>query len=227
MFQHPRASNYKLSHAQVSYTEQLTDYLIHKRKYLAILISLIVAIILGILVWSHYQEKKNTIAQREMYQATYEFEAGNFEKALTGDESHTGFLDIIQNYRFTKAANLSHLYAGISYLHQAKYTDAIAHLTQFKSTDYLLQARAWGLLGDIYSEQQDYTQASHFYLKAADYKPNEFFTPIYLAKAAVVYEAHRKYQAACQCYERIAKAYPKSPWYDAACKHISRLKTLE
>src|SRR5690554_2141375 len=102
MFRKPKTStsNYKHTQTQASYTERLTDYLIDKRKHVTILLSLLVIVVSAIVAWSHYQEQKNTIAQNEMYQANYDFDAGNFEKALTGDKSYAGFLDIMQNYRF-------------------------------------------------------------------------------------------------------------------------------
>jgi tetratricopeptide (TPR) repeat protein len=207
-------------------TDSLVAYLIKRQKSLAILISLTLAVVAGVLLWYRYQGQQDRAAQSEMYQATYEFEAGNFEKALSGDESYAGFLDIIQEYRFTKAANLARLYTGIIYMHQANYTEAIQHLQQFKADDFLLQARAWSLIGDAYVEQQAYDQAIKYYLKAADYKPNEFFTPIYLIKAALAYEATGNYKSACQSYERITKDYPKSSWYEEAIKHASRLGAL-
>jgi tetratricopeptide (TPR) repeat protein len=151
-------------------TESLVAYLIRRQKRLAILVSLILVAVVGVVLWYRYQDQQDRAAQSEMFQATYEFEAGSFEKALTGDESYAGFLDIIQEYRFTKAANLAHLYAGIIYMHQANYTAAIQHLQQFKADDFLLQARAWSLIGDAYVQQQAYDQASKHYLKAADYK---------------------------------------------------------
>jgi tetratricopeptide (TPR) repeat protein len=212
--------------SKATHVERLAAYLIRRQKSIAILISLITVVIVGVFLWYRYQEQKVTAAQSEMYQAIYEFEADNFEKALTGDEGYAGFLDIIKDYRYTKAANLAHLYAGIIYIRQANYKEAITYLQRFKAADYLLQARAWSLIGDAYSQQQDYNQASAYYMKAADYQPNEFFTPVYLSKAATAYEAHGKYQAARQCYERIIQNYPQSPWYEEARKHSSRLENL-
>src|SRR5690348_4603562 len=96
-------------------TESLVAYLIRRQKSFAILVSLTLAVMVGVLLWHRYQDQQDRAAQSDMYQATYKFEAGSFEKALTGDESHAGFLDILQDYRFTKAANLAHLYVGIIY----------------------------------------------------------------------------------------------------------------
>ncbi len=214
------------SPAKTGSIEDMVAYLIKYQKSLAILVGLVLVVLVGMFAWHSYQDKQDNLAQNQMYQATYEFEAGHYEKALIGEEGYAGFLDIIKEYPFTKAANLAHLYSGIIYMHQGNYTDAIQQLKSFKSKDFLLQARAWSLLGDAYSQQEAYQQAVTYYLKAADYKPNEYFTPIYLVKAALAYEANKDYPAASKCYERITQNYPKSFWYEEACKQVSRLAGL-
>lgn len=68
-------------------------------------------------------------AVNEMYQAQQYFtQATNgvasdslYNLALNGGEGKLGFLKIIEHYNGTDAANLSHYYAGISYLNLHKY----------------------------------------------------------------------------------------------------------
>ncbi|WP_187146289.1 tetratricopeptide repeat protein [Candidatus Amoebophilus asiaticus] len=180
----------------------------------------------SILIWNYQKVKKEAAAQDEMFQAVYEFEAGEYTKALQGDDTHAGFLDIIQTYGITQAANLAHFYSGVCYMQQTNYEEAIQHLKKFKAKDYLLQARAWSLIGDALVEQQSYSQAVQYYKKAAEYKPNEVFSPIYLVKAAIAYEAQKDYRNALKCYQKIAKEYTKSSLYTEAKKHIDRLEAL-
>lgn len=193
---------------------------------LYMLAGIFLAVVVGVFLWQRHQHQRDAAAQRDIFQAVYAFEAGNFAQALRSDGTCAGFLDIIQEYRGTKTANLAHLYAGICYMRQQDYQEAIQHLQQFRARDYLAQARAWALIGDAYTEQQNYAQAAVYYLKAADYKPNAFFTPTYLQNAALAYEALEDYQAALKCYQRIVKTYPKSDLYEEACKHTSRLEAL-
>ncbi len=161
-----------------------------------------------------------------MFQAVYYFEQEAFDKALHGDGVYAGLLDIIKEYRFTQAANLAHFYAGVSYLHKKDYTKAVQHLTKFSSNDFLLQARAWALLGDAYAESKHYPSAVTYYMKAAAYKPNKVFTPIYLAKAALAYEAQQAYGEALGCYQRIVQEFPGAAQYRDALKHTARLKAI-
>ena len=180
----------------------------------------------GLFFFKRYQHQQSALAQREMFQAVYYFEQEAFDKALHGDGVYVGLLDIVKTYRFTKAANLAHFYIGVSYLHQKVYDKAIQHLTKFRSKDGLLPARAWALIGDAYAEQKDYTAAADYYLKAANYKPNKAFTPSYLVKAALAYEANENRNAALGCYQRIVQKFPDVPQYGAAVKHVARLETL-
>lgn len=201
-------------------------YLQNNQKKLLIIPVLAVLGTVSFLTWNYQQEKQNTVAQNEMFQAVYQFEAGNYDKALQGEESYGGFLDIIKNYRFTKAANLAHFYTGVSYMHQANYPEAIRYLKGFSAKDFLLQARAWSLIGDAWTEQKNYRQAIKYYVKAAKYKPNEVYSPIYWTKAAVVYEAQADYKNAFKCYQTIVKSYPKALLYQEATKQMDRLAGL-
>lgn len=197
-----------------------------KQRKFILLISLIVAVGLGLLIWNSQQDQRNNDAQSEMFQAVYQFEEGDYNKALQGDGIYSGFLDIIKTYKFTKAANLAYFYTGICYMHQANYEAAIQHLKHFKSQDFLLQARAWSLIGDALVEEKSYPEAIKYYIKAAEYKPNESFSPTYLVKAAITYEALKDYQNSLVCYQKIVREYKKSSLYTDANKQVNRLEAL-
>ena len=181
----------------------------------------------GRVSFTYYQREKNQVAQSEMFQAVYFFEQSAFDKALHGDGTYVGLLDIVKEYPFTQATNLAHLYIGISYMHQKEYTKAIKYLTKFRSRDLLLRARAWALIGDAYTENKNYKSAATYYVKAANYKANEVFSPIYLVKAALAYEANKHFKEALSCYQRIIKEYPNARQYGVACKHVARLQGID
>jgi tetratricopeptide (TPR) repeat protein len=180
----------------------------------------------GVFFFKYYQRQQNSVAQSEMFQAVYYFEEDAFDKALHGDETCAGFLDIIKEHRFTQASNLAHFYIGVSYMYQKDYTKAVQHLTKFSSKDFLLQARAWALIGDALTTQKAYTKAVQYYMKAANYRSNKIFTPTYLAKAALAYEANTDCKAALGCYQRIVQEFPEATQYGEALKHTARLKVI-
>ena len=207
-------------------TQWLTVRIRKHQRYLYIAGLLMLISSIGFFYLRQYQRRQNTVAQSEMFQAVYYFEQGAFDEALNGNGTCAGLLDIVKEYRFTQAANLAHFYIGVSYMYQKDYPKAIQHLTKFKAKDLLLQARAWALVGDALTAQQVHTKATQYYMKAANYNPNKVFTPTYLTKAALAYEANKDYKAALGCYQRIVQDFPDAVQYGGALKHTARLKTI-
>ncbi len=184
------------------------------------------AIIIGISGYNYYITDQNSTAQEELFQAQFYFESDSLGLALNGDGNNYGFLDIIDEFPGTKAANLATFYAGASYLQLGDYDGAIRHLKDFSSSDYLVQARAYSLIGDAYLEQDDFENAIDFYKQASDYRPNESFTPIYLKKLAIARENGGDLSGAVGAYEIIIDDYPKSDFIHDAKKHKARLEAL-
>src|SRR5690606_18599485 len=165
-------------------------------------------------------------AQANMFQAQYYFEADSLNLALEGDGNNYGFLEIIDEYPMTDAANLAHYYAGVCYLKLGEYEDAIKHLKKFSSKDLLIRPRAYSLIGDAYMELEDYQSAAKYYKKAVKYKPNEYFTPTYMMKLALANEKLGKIASAVEAYEKLVGEYPNSDRTADAKKELARLNAL-
>jgi TolA-binding protein len=186
----------------------------------AVGIALLVA---GYFGFQYYKSSQNESAQRDMFQAVYFFEADSLDKALNGDGNDLGFLDIIDEYGVTDAANLANYYTGAIYLKQGKFNVARMYLEDFSSNDLLVQARAYSLIGDTYMEENNYGEAAKFYSKAANYKPNKFFSPTYLMKEALAYEKANKITEAKEAYDKVINQYWDSSEYQKARKMKARL----
>jgi TolA-binding protein len=158
-----------------------------------------------------------------MFPAVYHFEADSLQKALNGDGANEGLIAIAEDYGMTKAGKLAKFYAGAAYLKQGKFDEAIQYLNDFSTDDLLIQARAYALTGDAYMEKNNLSEAINFYRKAADYKPNEFFTPAYLMKLGLAQELAKDTQGAIETYDRVATQYPKSAEAVNALKYKSKL----
>src|SRR5690606_28229546 len=102
--------------------------------------------------------------------------------ALNGKGGNEGLLSIADNYSNTKAGKLANFYAGVALLKEGNFDEAISRLKNFSSSDLLLQARAYALIGDAYMEKGEFKEAISYYKRAADYKSNQYFTPGYLLK---------------------------------------------
>jgi tetratricopeptide (TPR) repeat protein len=163
-------------------------------------------------------------ALKEMFVAEQYFQKDSFNLAINGDGNYPGFLDIIDDYKITKAANLAQYYTGISYLHLGNYEDAVKHLKKFKAGDYMVAPVSMGAIGDAYTEMGEYKKAIAQYEKAASFNENEFTSPIYLSKAALLYQEQGELQKALDIYKKIEKKYPKSQEGRSAEKQIAKLK---
>jgi len=208
---------------QLSKTEQ---YLEKNKKAVLIILGSLAFIISAFFLGRYYLNNQSTQAQIDMFQAVYYFESDSLDLALNGDGNNYGFLDIVDNYSFTKTANLAKFYIGASYLKKGEYENAIDYLSEFSGDDIVIQARAYCLIGDAYMELNDYRTASEYYNMAAEYKPNEFLSPLYLVKAALAYEKLMEYESASECLETIINEYPESSEFQNARKHKARLDGL-
>ena len=180
----------------------------------------------GILFFQYNTQQQNEKAQAEMFQAVYFFEQDSVDFALNGDGINKGFLTIIEDYPRTEAANLSHFYTGSIYLSQKKFEDALTHLEEFSTDDYLVQAKAYSLIGDANLELGKTDEAIAQYTKAARTNENKFMSPKYLAKLAVAQEEAGKLEEAIKTYTEIEEKYYESFEFAAARKHKARLEGL-
>ncbi|RIW18592.1 cytochrome C biosynthesis protein [Algoriphagus lacus] len=185
-----------------------------------------VILIGGILFFQINNQNQNEKAQAEMFQAVYFYEQDSIDFALNGDGINKGFLTIVEDYPRTDAANLAHFYIGSIYLSQKDFQNALTHLEDFSSDDYLVQSKAYSLIGDANLELGNIDEAISNYTKAARTNENKYTTPKYLAKLAVAQEESGKVEDAIATYTEIEEKYYESFEYAAARKHKARLEGL-
>jgi tetratricopeptide (TPR) repeat protein len=195
------------------------------QKLLAIVLGGIALIVLGYFGYQRFVlMPKEKEAQSQMFMAERYFEQDSLRLALNGDGSYPGFLGIIEDYGSTKSAKLAHYYAGIIYLNQGQFQEAIDHLEKFKTKDVMLAPMAKGAIGDAYLELGNNVEAAEQYLEAADTYTNDFTTPAFLQKAAWTYELAGNTDKALEAYNRIRVEYPYSAEARDVEKSIARLK---
>jgi tetratricopeptide (TPR) repeat protein len=185
-------------------------------------IVLVVVAYLGITrFYIHPQQKE---AQSQMFMAENYFERDSFNLALNGDGNYLGFLDIIDNYGVSNAANLAKYYSGISYLKLGQFEEAINYLKKFKTDDLLLGPVKEGALGDAYTELGDQNKALSHYQSAYSMNNNELTKPVFMQKAAYTLEALGKFDDALKLYKEIKSEFPNSTEGRNADKYIALLE---
>jgi len=196
--------------------------------YKPLLTGLALVVVLVGLFWlgKIYLTKRSDEAQSQMYQAQRYLEIDSLNLALNGDGNYLGFIDIASEYKFTNAGNLARYGAGICYLHLGNYEEAIDYLNKYSKKDKVIGSIAIGATGDAYVELGNLEKGISNYLEAAEYAKNSFNTPLFLMKAAELYELESKYVDALKLYERIKDEYPTSTEGSTIEKYIARVKLL-
>lgn len=189
----------------------------------------IVIIVGGYFGYRNYVvEPKEKQATEQMFRAEEYYRMDSARLALNGDNINPGFLRIINKYDGTRAANLASFYAGSCYLKLGDFNNAVKYLKDFSTPVRMLQERAYGLLGDAYSEQNKKEEAAEQYKKAGTYfEKDELLSPEYLFRSGYLYESMGKTQDAIAVYKMIRDKYPKSQRGLDIDKYLARLGVVE
>jgi tetratricopeptide (TPR) repeat protein len=156
-----------------------------------------VAIVLVVSVWNWFNTSRDTKAQDEIYTAQFLFEAGKYDEALTEFEA------VIDSYGSTKTGNLAKAYAGLCQKELKNYDEAISYLKQFSGDDMIIAPAIEAALGDCYVETDQLKEAVKCFEKAAAATNNEAYSPLYLKKAGLAYEALGDKEGALKAYTAI------------------------
>ena len=150
-----------------------------------------------------------------------------FLLALDGGEGRYGFLDIISNYSGTPAAEIAEYSAGMIYIKLKNYEQAIYHLKKFNSKDILLSTIALGSIGDSYLNLNKPKLSLEYYEKAFSLNSNDFSTPKYLFKAAVISHSLNLNKKALNYFKRIVNEFPNSINKKLADIQIGRIENFK
>lgn len=201
-----------------------TSYYEENQKLIAGILGALVLIVGGWFVYKNFiSQPKEDKAMAQMWMAQVQFEQDSFQMALENPGGgYLGLNQIINDFKGTKAANLAHYYAGVSYLNLGNFEQALDHLTKFKADGLIGPVMKYGTMGDAYSELNQMDKAMEFYKKAADASENELLTPYYLKKLALLHETQNDTEKALEIYKRIKSKYPNSNEALSIDKYIAR-----
>jgi len=172
---------------------------------------------------SYYQQPREKMANEEIMFAQLAFEKDSLQLALNGNGgSNIGFIAIAEDYSGTKAANLSHYYAGVCYLNLKNYSEAIRELDKFSPKDEVFSALTNSAIGDAFNELDQTEDALDFYEKAVSGAENEFLAPFIHKKAGMTAELLGKNDKALKHFKMIKDRYPNSREASDIAKYIAR-----
>lgn len=202
-------------------------YIEENKKSLSIIGGAVLVVVAGYFGYMNFIVKpQQESAVKEMFMAEKYFAKDSIDKALLGDGNFPGFLQIIDDYGSSQAANLSHYYAGMCYIKKKQWDEAIDYLKSYDAEDDITGALALGSIGDAYLEKGDKDEALNYYEKAAGWDDNDFSAPVFMKKAAMVHELNNDYKAALKVYREIKENYPASTEGREIDKFIARSEAM-
>lgn len=188
------------------------------------ILGVIGAVALGVLGYLAYNqfvsEPKEVEAGNEMFYAMQDFnqalqntaiQDSLYTLALNGRNGKYGLIDVVDNYKGTKNANLATYAAGMSFLNTQKYQEAIDYLSDYKANDAVTGAMAYGGIGDAFMQLNQPEDALNYYEKALEANTNSFSTPLFLQKAGTTALELKKAEVALKHFQRIKEEFAKSP----------------
>lgn len=188
----------------------------------------IVALVVIIGGWfayqTYFQQPKEEKASEALFKAEQYFAMDSSRLVLNGDGQYKGVLNIMSNFSGTKAANLAHYYAGVSYLKLGEFENAIKYLKDFSTEAKQIQLLATGCLGDALAETNKKEEAVAAYKKAAaTFEKDEANSSEFLFRAALLLETLGKSSEALDLFKLLKIKFPKTEKGSQVDKYIYRL----
>ncbi|SHI98439.1 Putative negative regulator of RcsB-dependent stress response [Mesonia phycicola] len=214
------------------------EWIAENQKPILVVIAAVVVVALGYLGYQKFidepkqGEAANEIAQSQIYfenalDASGKAQDSLYNLALTGGAGKFGFLDIIENYGNSDAANLANYYAGMSYLNTGKYDKAVEYLENFSSEDEILAPLAKGAIGDAFMQLEQPKEALGYYEEAAKMRTNDFTSPKFLLKAAITALELGEGSKAEGYLMTIQDEYAEAPEADKIAVYLGQAKALK
>ncbi len=181
----------------------------------------IAVVVMAVIAVNQYIIKPKALeASNENAKAAVYFQAGDFDKALKGDDAECiGFEAIADEYH-NQQGELAALYAGICYFEKGEYEEAAKYLSKFSADDLNIDPAASQLLGDAYVELQEYGKAVKAF-EAAAASGNSLIAPMSLKKAGIVYLHEGEKSHALKAFKAIKENYPSSAEAQDIDKYIA------
>ena len=186
----------------------------------------IIAIIVAFYAYNRvYLEPLEQEAHGQMFAAEQYFQKDSFDLALNGDGNYPGFYDVIDDFGSTKSGKRASYYVGVILMKKGQYEEAIDYLKKADFDDEMVGPLSRCLIGDCYSEMEQYEEAADFYLKCANKRDNDFTTPYGHQKAARVYEQLGDWDKSLKSLEVIQNDYKETRFAENIEMLVSRAKT--
>ncbi len=131
----------------------------------------------------------------------------------------------VKKFNGYDGGEISQFVLGRQYMEKGEFKKALKELENVKVSDTYVRVDAVGLQGDCHSEMKNYKEAVALYMEAAEMVENDYSTPKYLFKAALVTEMKLKdHKTATELYQKIKDNYLQFGNQKSIDKYLARAK---
>ena len=201
------------------------DFWTRYQKQITVVLAVLIVAVGGWYGYKNFIKKpKEEKAVDVMFKAEEYYRMDSLSKALNGDGINKGFIAVIKDYGGTEAGNLAKFYAGDCSLRTGDFNNAVKYLNDFSTSAKQIQARAYKLLGDAYSELGKNDDAISSYKKAGNYFTEDTHNSAeYLFFAASLSEKTGKTSEAIELYKKIKDKFPNTIAAGESEKYLAKL----
>jgi tetratricopeptide (TPR) repeat protein len=164
-------------------------------------------------VWKPANEKSKEVG----------FVGLNYAAMDSTDRAIEDLEPVVKKYDGKVGGEVAQFVLARQYMTKGEFKKALNALDDVDVEDTYVRIHAVGLQGDCLSEMKKYEDAVAKYLKAADMDANEYTTPMYMLKAALLTEQKLKdTEKATEMYEEIKAKYLQFANQKTIDRYISR-----
>ncbi|RYF82057.1 MAG: tetratricopeptide repeat protein [Chitinophagaceae bacterium] len=204
--------------------ERAKDFWSRYGKMVSIALGAIIVVVGGFLIYKNFiQGPKEKKAADAIFRAEQYFRQDSLDKALNGDGQAMGLEKIASQYGGTAVGERAKYMAGAIYVKKGNFDKAITYLKDVDTDAPQVQARAYKLLGDAYSEKGNAKEALNFYKKAGHhFEDDELISSEALFLAAYLSDkVLNDKNGAIELYKEVKTKYGRTQWASEAEKYLA------
>ncbi len=190
------------------------DYFEKNKKNVYYVLSAIVIIIAGIILFTNKRKADNEKASLELSKIQQIYNAGNFQQAISGDSlgQSKGLQYIVDEYGSTETGNTAKLMLANSYFNLRDFDKAEKYYKDFSGSNKILAVSSVAGIASVDEARNNYSEAAKQFEKAASIDKENPFNDQYLFYAAKNYVRASKQEEAKKIFNRLKEEFPKSKY---------------
>lgn len=189
-----------------------------------------ISVVGALILWFGYQKlimaPMEEEAESKVFKAEKYMEIDSFDLAEKGDGQYMGFRAIVDEYGSTKAGQRAKYQLARIVMEKGKFDEALDLLSGVSLDDKIVQAQAYGLMGDCYVMKKELETGADYYLKAANHARIFYPSARFHKKAGLVFGELKQYEKAVEQFEKIQKDYSQAEESKDVEKYVALFKTM-